>query len=85
MHGVTLGTNMDERPAIGNDVFIGYGASVLGGARTAPREDRRELARDQRRPSELACRRSGADHRRLTAGRRPTAGPPRRAPPQATG
>jgi serine O-acetyltransferase len=32
MHGVTLGTNMKdgEAPIIGNDVFIGTGASVLG-------------------------------------------------------
>ena len=32
MHGVTLGTNSDERaPTIGHDVFIGCHASVLGG------------------------------------------------------
>lgn len=31
MHNVTIGTNMDERvPVIGNDVFIGCGASILG-------------------------------------------------------
>jgi len=31
MHNVTLGTNMGEdAPVIGNDVFIGCGASVLG-------------------------------------------------------
>src|SRR5262249_9217168 len=31
MHNVTLGTNMgDEVPTIGNDVFIGCGASILG-------------------------------------------------------
>jgi serine O-acetyltransferase len=31
MHGVTLGTNMGEDlPVIGNDVFIGCNASVLG-------------------------------------------------------
>jgi serine O-acetyltransferase len=32
MHGVTLGTNMksNEAPIIGNDVFIGAGAKVLG-------------------------------------------------------
>lgn len=34
MHNVTIGTNSDERvPVIGNDVFIGCGASVLGGVR----------------------------------------------------
>jgi serine O-acetyltransferase len=34
MHNVTLGTNMSpEVPVIGNDVFIGCGASVLGGVR----------------------------------------------------
>jgi serine O-acetyltransferase len=32
MHGVTIGTNMgDAVPTIGNDVFIGCHASVLGG------------------------------------------------------
>jgi serine O-acetyltransferase len=32
MHNVTLGTNMSpEVPVIGNDVFIGCGASILGG------------------------------------------------------
>jgi len=32
MHNVTIGTNMgDAAPVIGNDVFIGAGASVLGG------------------------------------------------------
>jgi len=32
MHGVTIGTNMgDEVPTIGDDVFIGCNASVLGG------------------------------------------------------
>lgn len=32
MQNVTIGTNMDERvPVIGNDVFIGAGAVVLGG------------------------------------------------------
>jgi serine O-acetyltransferase len=31
MHGVTIGTNMfDGCPKIGNDVFIGCGASILG-------------------------------------------------------
>jgi serine O-acetyltransferase len=31
MHNVTLGTNMgDDVPTIGNDVFIGCGASILG-------------------------------------------------------
>lgn len=31
MHGVTIGTNMgDDVPVIGNDVFIGCNASVLG-------------------------------------------------------
>ena len=31
MHNVTLGTNMGtEVPVIGNDVFIGCGASILG-------------------------------------------------------
>jgi serine O-acetyltransferase len=34
MHGVTLGTNMgDEAPVIGDDVFIGCGAAVLGRVR----------------------------------------------------
>jgi serine O-acetyltransferase len=34
MHGVTLGTNMGEAvPTIGNDVFIGCHASVLGGVK----------------------------------------------------
>jgi len=34
MHNVTLGTNMSlEVPIIGNDVFIGCGASILGGVR----------------------------------------------------
>lgn len=34
MHNVTIGTNMDPRvPVIGDDVFIGCGASVLGGIR----------------------------------------------------
>jgi serine O-acetyltransferase len=34
MHNVTVGTNMDPRvPVIGNDVFIGCGASVLGAVR----------------------------------------------------
>lgn len=34
MHGVTIGTNVDsehEAPVIGNDVFIGVGAVVVGG------------------------------------------------------
>jgi serine O-acetyltransferase len=32
MHNVTIGTNMSEEvPVIGNDVFIGVGASILGG------------------------------------------------------
>lgn len=32
MHNVTIGTNMsDEVPVIGNDVFVGVGASILGG------------------------------------------------------
>jgi serine O-acetyltransferase len=34
MHGVTLGTNMGEgAPIVGNDVFIGCHASVLGGVK----------------------------------------------------
>jgi serine O-acetyltransferase len=34
MHNVTIGTNMnDEVPVIGNKVFIGVGASVLGGVK----------------------------------------------------
>jgi serine O-acetyltransferase len=34
MHNVTLGTNMgSEAPVIGNDVFIGCGASILGGVK----------------------------------------------------
>lgn len=34
MHNVTLGTNMSaECPTIGDDVFIGCGASVLGGVK----------------------------------------------------
>ena len=32
MHNVTIGTNMsNEAPVIGNDVFIGVGAAILGG------------------------------------------------------
>jgi serine O-acetyltransferase len=34
MHGVTIGTNMgDDAPILGNDVFVGCHASVLGGVR----------------------------------------------------
>ncbi len=38
MHGVTIGTNMAEgAPQIGNDVFIGCHASVLGGIKIGDR------------------------------------------------
>jgi serine O-acetyltransferase len=34
MHNVTIGTNMsDAVPVIGNDVFIGVGAAILGGVK----------------------------------------------------
>jgi serine O-acetyltransferase len=34
MHNVTIGTNMSsEVPVIGNDVFIGVGAAILGGVK----------------------------------------------------
>ena len=83
MHGVTLGTNMDERvPVIGNDVFIGCGASVLGGVRIGDqvRIAANSLVINDVPASSFCAGVPARTYRRLTAGRRPTAGaePPRR-------
>ena len=85
MHGVTIGTNMDERvPVIGDDVFIGCGASVLGGVRIGDhvRIAANSLVINDVPASSFCAGVPARTYRRLSAGRRPTAGaePPPRAP-----
>jgi serine O-acetyltransferase len=91
MHGVTLGTNMDERvPVIGNDVFIGCGASVLGGIRIGDhvRIAANSLVINDVPASSFCAGVPARTYRRLTAGRRQTAAaqpPPRALSGPATG
>lgn len=82
MHNVTIGTNMDARvPEIGDDVFIGCGASVLGAVRVGDhaRIAANSLVINDVPPHSFCVGVPAKSFRRLTAGKRPTAGaePPR--------
>jgi serine O-acetyltransferase len=78
-HNVTIGTNMDGRvPVIGDDVFIGCGASVLGGIRIGDnvRIAANSLVINDVPANSFVAGVPAKAYPRLTAGRRPSAPAP---------